>query len=354
MIAILSTAHGEGRGAETVLEHLLNGWERMDDAPLIIAPANSRVLGVAARRSMAVMELATAKDALRQNIKAVRRGVSSLQGCRLVHAWHSRGFELAWWLGRRLRVPACGTVHDHPKCSTHSTVRRGLIRFFGSRLTELVCVSEAVRKAWADTKGRSRMCVVRNGLVEHTTTRAASDRVRVGFLGMYAGWKGFDIVEGWIRELSSANIEWRLYGTVAGCWERLVRGLMTRHAAEITLCGEQPAEKVFSEIDLMVHASTEFDPLPTVLIEAARAGVPVVASNLGGGREIVEHGESGFLFDVAVAGDGCRFLQRLVRSASLREEVGRAARQRYKQNFPVSRMIEGYVDIWNRLAGTRD
>jgi glycosyltransferase involved in cell wall biosynthesis len=54
--------------------------------------------------------------------------------------------------------------------------------------------------------------------------------------------------------------------------------------------------RVHGEIDVLVAPSLWYENTPFVVLEAQAAGIPVVASRLGGLAEIVEEGVSGFLF----------------------------------------------------------
>lgn len=105
--------------------------------------------------------------------------------------------------------------------------------------------------------------------------------------------------------------------------------------------GRQSRETIFSEIDILVHPSTTFDSLPTALIEAARAGIPCIASSLGGASEIVKEENSGFLFDSENPVEGLEKLKRLI-DLSLREQMGESARRVFEEQFHVERMAEEY------------
>src|SRR2546422_11606114 len=87
-------------------------------------------------------------------------------------------------------------------------------------------------------------------------------------------------------------------------------------------------------------------PFPTVLLEAAAAGVPVVASALGGAGEIVVQGETGLLFDPATPEVGLAHLRRLVADPGARARLGAAARARFERLFRAERMAEGYATFW--------
>lgn len=353
-IGIISTAHREGTGAYRVLCELLHGNSGISAfEPVVVTPVDSLVGDEARLLGCRVVELRTAHDSLAANARALGTAMAALKDCDCVHAWHSRGFELAWYSGRRLGVPYSGTIHDHPRYTTHSLMRRGLLRHFGGRMRGLVFVGDAVRKAWGAIPRRfCKTVVVRNGLRDLPAERRCGDDLRIGFLGMYCDWKGFGIVEKWIRDLAEPRVAWRLYGDVHDSIRDAAGKLREEFSSTVSLCGNQPVARIFSEIDVLVHASTAFDPLPTVLIEAARAGIPVVASNLGGAAEIIAAGESGYLFDPFRPDDGLARLRDVLGASGPGAKMGEKAREIYEERFGLEGMVKGYYDFWSGL--TRD
>ena len=141
MIVILSVTHGEGMGAERVLLQLLQGVTASARSEfLVVAPGGSRVEVVARKLGCRSLQFRTSRDAAVANFLAATRLVPHLEGCRIVHAWTARAFELAWWIGQRRGIRRMGTLHDHPRASFHGALRRKLIRWMGSRLNRMVCV----------------------------------------------------------------------------------------------------------------------------------------------------------------------------------------------------------------------
>ena len=102
----------------------------------------------------------------------------------------------------------------------------------------------------------------------------------------------------------------------------------------------------FSHIDILAHASHGFDSLPTVLIEAARAGIPCIACRNGGAGEIVIDGETGFLFPPTNPELGLKKLTELITDSRLRERQAAAARDRFLSAFSVRRMVREYAAFW--------
>jgi glycosyltransferase involved in cell wall biosynthesis len=84
------------------------------------------------------------------------------------------------------------------------------------------------------------------------------------------------------------------------------------------------------------------------VIEAMAAGLPVVASDVGGLRELVRDGETGTLVppgDPAVLANA---LRPLVADRELRRRYGSAGRQRAKTLFDVSGFRRAHLELYRR------
>jgi glycosyltransferase involved in cell wall biosynthesis len=88
--------------------------------------------------------------------------------------------------------------------------------------------------------------------------------------------------------------------------------------------------------------------MSNALLEAMAAGVTVVASDVGGNREVVEHGRSGFLVDWSDAAACARLLSDLLDDAACRARVGQAARER-AACFSIDTVAERYCQLYREL-----
>jgi glycosyltransferase involved in cell wall biosynthesis len=78
---------------------------------------------------------------------------------------------------------------------------------------------------------------------------------------------------------------------------------------------------VLSGMDVLVVPSRWYENGPGVIFEAFAAGIPVVATNLGGMSEFVRHERDGLLFGMEDPGDLARQLRRLVEEPGLLERL---------------------------------
>jgi glycosyltransferase involved in cell wall biosynthesis len=116
----------------------------------------------------------------------------------------------------------------------------------------------------------------------------------------------------------------------------------------VTFTGHVPYREIarcHNMIDVSVFTSTS-EAFGVAAVEASACGNPVVASNVGGLPEVVEHGVTGFIVPPRDPQKTADAIEKLVLDASLRSCMGSAGRQRVKKLFNwddnVSQMIEVY------------
>ena len=93
---------------------------------------------------------------------------------------------------------------------------------------------------------------------------------------------------------------------------------------------------------------SDMEGLGSGVLAAMAAGVPVVASNVGGLPEVVESGKTGFLVS---DGDFLTPVRRLLEDAALAARMSQAARARVQQEFSVERMVEKTVQAYREVLG---
>jgi len=104
---------------------------------------------------------------------------------------------------------------------------------------------------------------------------------------------------------------------------------------------------VLSALDVVVLTSDN-EGVPLSLIEAASAGVPVVSTDVGSVREIVEHGTTGFVVNDERA--LAEAVSRLVDDASLRRSMGERAIAHIAQRCSMQAYLDVHTALYERLT----
>jgi glycosyltransferase involved in cell wall biosynthesis len=107
--------------------------------------------------------------------------------------------------------------------------------------------------------------------------------------------------------------------------------------------------EVYDDSDVAALPSYH-EGLPRFLLEAAATGLPLVASDIPGCRDVVRDGVNGFLVPPADTGALADALEKLCRDAQLRARLGAAARRTALEAFPEQRSTERYLELYRELG----
>jgi glycosyltransferase involved in cell wall biosynthesis len=110
------------------------------------------------------------------------------------------------------------------------------------------------------------------------------------------------------------------------------------------------------DVDRLLHGGDLFlltsvsEGIPLTVIEAMASGLAVVATDVGGMREVVSDGVTGLLAPAKDAAGLTEHIVRLASDTTLRRAMGDAGRERAKLHFDEPRMATEYSQIYRELA----
>jgi glycosyltransferase involved in cell wall biosynthesis len=119
--------------------------------------------------------------------------------------------------------------------------------------------------------------------------------------------------------------------------------------ARVRLPGHVPARRALAAADVACVPSLK-EGLSVFSLEAQAAGLPVVASAVGGLTESVEDGVTGRLVPPGDEAALAAALGDLLADPALRRRLGDAARVRVRERFTAARMAEATVGLYRRVA----
>jgi glycosyltransferase involved in cell wall biosynthesis len=99
----------------------------------------------------------------------------------------------------------------------------------------------------------------------------------------------------------------------------------------------------------LLWLASGYEGLPNVVMEAMASGVPVVATDIPGTRDLVTHGENGFLVPVGDRANLGRFAHKILEDPQLRQQLGEAGRKRILAEFSVGQMVDRHVQLYRQL-----
>ena len=128
-----------------------------------------------------------------------------------------------------------------------------------------------------------------------------------------------------------------------------IRDACSRHLARLHFCAYTNApEDLMTASDILCLPSYR-EGFGTVIIEAAAAGLPTVASRIYGVVDAVVDGKTGLLHEPADRDGLAGQLERLISNPELRRSLGAEARARAVRDFSQSTMTSAVLDVYSRL-----
>ncbi|MFQ5589261.1 MAG: glycosyltransferase family 4 protein, partial [Nitrospiria bacterium] len=121
----------------------------------------------------------------------------------------------------------------------------------------------------------------------------------------------------------------------------------------VSFTGVQPHETIpalLREADCLVLPSLS-EGMPNVVLEAMASGLPVVASNLPGIREVVQDGETGLLAEPGDARGLAKKLMTMIHEPEQRREMGRRG-YRYitAMNLSWEQSARHYLEVYRKAC----
>ncbi|MBD3347815.1 MAG: glycosyltransferase [Candidatus Eisenbacteria bacterium] len=291
----------------------------------------------------------------------LRRGVDVVHAHR-AHA-HSLGILTAMATGCPLVVSR--RVSFRPKDNLGSRLKYRT-RF----VTRIVAVSGAVRDVMIDYGvPAERVAVIYSGsdpTVYRDDLDGASVRRELGIpegaplvgkvANYYHGWKGHDTFLAAASAVAKKEPETRFL-LVGHLTDGDRMRSMVREAglsSFVTLAGyRDDVPRVLAALDVSVNCPRAGEGLSGAVRESLAAGVPVIATDVGGNRELVRDGQTGLLVEADDPDALSRAMLRLLREPALAGELARRGAEFVRENLSVERMVRETESLYREILEER-
>lgn len=223
----------------------------------------------------------------------------------------------------------------------------------GRLVHQTVCVSHAIRNRLLAEYGypKDRTRVIHNGAdLQHYTPRpdgigggeaSANTPVHILCVARLSPVKRIDLLLEALSILSQSHIGWVCTIVGGGALESSLKSLAQERelGPKVRFTGHVSDTKAYvMRADLCVLPSDQ-EGLPLSLAEAMAAGVPCIATDVGGTSEIVIHGKTGLLVKPGSAEELASAIRHLVLSPEERRQMGAAACEWARHNFDIDRQL---------------
>jgi glycosyltransferase involved in cell wall biosynthesis len=345
----------------------VSGWVPGEGPLLEVATARLAEVACAERPLAVSIRGWREEPGVSARLRSTPRYLSSVRSALLrlrphvVHANTLRALPEAL-VARRFGLPIVLHVHELPPPSA----KRAAALQLASRIADvIVCVSEAVAVMVRRHARSTPVLVARNGVeapAREVSGEAGARPFTVGTVGTVSRLKGTDVFFRAARLVAEQRPDVRFVHAGQGGLHRdrglddELRSLLASAPLDRAagMLGRREAKEMLPELDLFVLPS-RIDAFPLATLEAMAAGLPVIASRVGGIPEQITHLEHGVLVPPGDAEALAEWVVRLHDDEALRSQLAAAAADRARDEFTVSRQAaqlhRAYLVALNRRFG---
>lgn len=360
-----------GGGVEVVIAEVGRRLIHMGHEVMVVAldsvkrPATTEYEGVVVRQIPSVrlnrltgLELRVSLSVRSELMNAVEEFAPDL-----INAHHSyfTSTPAALRAARRLGVPAVLTLHvasmeefDGWRGAVARLYEKTLSRRILAQADALVAVSDAVAGSVRRHTGRE-VTVIPNGVdVDRFFPESSRNQKgkRVVFVGRLIANKGPDKLLSAFRHVldvvPTATLRMVGDGPMRRTLERYVQSNDLSESVEF-LGLRRDIDRLLREADVLVRPSL-VEGMPLAVLEAMSSGLPVIVSNVGGVKELVENEVSGIVVPPRSESALVGALVRLLNDEELRVKMGAAGRQRVVENFSWDRTASATESLFSGLV----
>jgi glycosyltransferase involved in cell wall biosynthesis len=275
---------------------------------------------------------------------------------------------LGVWAARRCRIPVVAVSRGWTFADWKVRLYERLDRIALRWMDRVVCVSEGqANKVRSARVPQHKVTIIHNAIrgARFQIAQRGSHREQLQGLftfkpktlicaaGRLSPEKGFDVLIEACADLIMAHPELNVGVALFG--EGDLRSTLQRRIQSagmkdrIVLAGfSDQFDTQLSSFDLFVQSS-HTEGLPNVLLEAAAAGVPLVATDVGGTSEVVLHEQTGLLVPPNNAKDLALSIARVLMDADLRLRLSANAQAHVTANFTFAAQAAAYRHLFKEV-----
>ena len=264
----------------------------------------------------------------------------------LIAAHSSKTGILGRLASKITKVPCVFTAHGWSFTTgipePNRTIYRWLEKSTAFMADKIICVSEYDRqiglKASMDPR---RLLTIHNGMkdiaVDLQANPGRAKPVKIAMIARFDRQKDHATL---IEAFKDLNAELILVGDGPSLAQTRRRVEQLGISDRVSFLGfRQDIAEILAEVQIYALIS-HWEGLPCTIIEAMRAGLPVVASDVGGVKEIVLHGQTGYVIPRSDVQTLRQKLKYLIDSSQARISMGNMGRQKYESQLTFRHMYD--------------
>lgn len=182
------------------------------------------------------------------------------------------------------------------------------------------------------------------------TINKKSEFLKLGFIGSLTEHKGIHILLEAVSKLKNQNLEVSIYGNPNDDPKYFAKlKKLAGDNSRISFLGTFPNHKiseVLSSLDALVIPSLWIENTPLVLYSAQAVKCPIIASDVKGISEIIEHGKNGLLFEMGNSVELEKIISNILEDNNLLKRLSENAKAPLRIEVYVEKIVDVYKELF--------
>jgi glycosyltransferase involved in cell wall biosynthesis len=356
---------GFGGGSRHLLE-LIEGLDKKKFTPFLISTPSPILDKCQDRIKCFKVEMKSRLDL--QAVKNIKNIIEDIKPD-IIHVHSTRAGILGTIAARGLNIPVIYTEHLFtneyvPQNKLIHIYQLYAFKYLSKNIEKVIAVSKAVKDYLVDKNifPANKVEVVYHGIkpsLDFARDRSATsyklqDKTTIGSVGALSNIKGYKyLIEAFNNlqndlELKAYDLRLELIGI--GPDQKELENIARKYKLRNKVFFLGQKNNIFKSVakwDIYVQPSLS-ESFGLALAEAMNLGIPVVASNVGGMKEIVDN-KSGILVEPKNISDLTNAIKKLILDSKMRNIMGKNAKNRIEAYFSYNNMIQKTEEIYEKL-----
>jgi len=225
---------------------------------------------------------------------------------------------------------------------------------WASRLVEkIITVSKDSQKNLEENGIKNPICIL-TGIAGKKKKKKKSKELVVGFSGAICWEKGIrDFIEtAFVVGKEIKNVKFLLVGDGSQLsWAKKAVKVLGMEKNFVFPGWQKNVDSFLEKMDVFFFPTRHLEGLSLALLEAMAMGIPIVARDIGGNRELVTKGKTGYLFKEESSEEVAKMIAGLLKNTQKRKAMREASRKRWEKYFNEERWIKKMYKVFEGVVG---
>lgn len=277
----------------------------------------------------------------------------------IVHLNSTKSEVIGGLAARKAHIPkiiftAHGYVVNEVMPNWQKQIYIKLERYASKMMDRIICVSKLDRFTgfYYRMADFSKMTVIHNGIDRFRIRKIPHRGLNIITVANMYPNKGYLTLLKAIKRLNTTGLDANYIfigdGKQRGAIEKFIK---VNDLSNIKILGfKHNIKSILKKTDIFVLPSYK-EGLPYVVLEAMMAGLPVIASKVGGLPEIITHNKDGLLVKPVRSRALSKAIMKLACDSKLRAKIGKRARKKIITQFTKQKMLDSTFALYEAMLG---